>query len=163
MSLALYLRAPDFIVLACDGRSSLRCEDGSLIPVSEDSFKFRVVAPEVVVMATGSNFVSRSVFEAAERFASSRRDDASLFRLLASHITDELAFAVQTAEEEIEGYEGTALMLLGLDRETNALRVLYWPNGETNFVEDDSTAAAIGNEQAVPMAIEILTEIVQRG
>ena len=113
MSLVLTWFSPDFIGVVCDGRSSLRGEDGNLVPFREDCHKVLHLSSRIAIAATGDHN-SQRISSLAQQFADARQDDPGLFKALGEFVPSAL-LALHADAKALFKREGVAVMLLGYD------------------------------------------------
>src|ERR1700719_971576 len=69
MSLVLTWVSPDFAAVVSDGRCATLDQDGNIVPVNEDGYKFFRLSPTIVLACTGNSFVREGLFSVAKAFA----------------------------------------------------------------------------------------------
>ncbi len=161
MSIVVSLKQKNFAGVACDGRLSRRRADGGLVAITEDHYKFRVLMPDIVLAATGSEFIELHLSRSAEDFVQKRLDDENLFQELAALLPLQLrALHAQAKRHFGTGYEGTIGMLLGFDAAERRIRRMVWQarGEELDYWEDDEATSSMGNEDATPLGLGLMEQ-----
>lgn len=163
MSLVLALNQKKFAAVACDGRVSIRRADGGLVAVGEDRYKFRVLAPDIVLAATGSSYVDERLYVAAEDFVQQRIGDENLFAALVEFLPRQLLDLHALAAKCLgTSYEGTVVELLGFDARERRIRRVFWQAcaEKFNYGDDHEQMSCLGNEDATPLALDLMVRFL---
>jgi hypothetical protein len=153
MSLVTVWTNERFAAVCCDGRLSRRGENGRLIPVSEHYAKFHVLAEDIVLAVTGSQFIDDRLARCLEAFTREHRDSPDLFMYLETVISLNVRALLALGAELFDAPLEAALVLIGYDAAQKRIRNLSW-NSHDDLVplEQSNTVGAIGNDDGVPIA-----------